>query len=140
MADLSAKFWGRTLASKSAVAVSYTMEPFLQSILSHNTTPTAYPADRSLVMSPFNINYAWESATFDSDFYAAVEQSKIALQTALRLNGQLVAQQASAYPNYALFDTPLNQLYGAANVKALKKLKKMVDPNNVMGLTGGFRL
>lgn len=91
-------------------------------------------------MSPFNINYAWELATFDSDFYAAAEQSKLALQRALLLNGQSVAQQASSYPNYALFDTPLNQLYGAANVKAMKKLKKMVDPDNVMGLTGGFRL
>lgn len=91
-------------------------------------------------MSPFNINYAWESATFDDEFYAAAEQSKIALQRALLLNGQSAALQASSYPNYALFGTPLSQLYGAANVKVMKKLKKMVDPDNIMGLAGGFRL
>ena len=91
-------------------------------------------------MSPFNINYAWALAQFDGDFYAAVEQSQIALQRALLLNGQSVALQASYYPNYALFNTPLDQLYGAANVKVMKKLKKRVDPDNVMGLAGGFRL
>ncbi len=132
------KFWGQALARKSAVVVSYDIEPFTQAILSHNTTPTAYPPDRSVVMSPFNINYAWASAEFDTDFYAAVRQSKATLRSALFLNGQSVANGASAYPNYALFDTPLNQMYGA-NIQRLKALTKKVDPDNVMGLAGGFK-
>ncbi len=132
------KFWGQALARKSAVVVSYDIEPFTQAILSHNTTFTAYPPDRSVVMSPFNINYAWASAEFDTDFYAAVRQSKATLRSALFLNGQSVANGASAYPNYALFDTPLNQMYGA-NIQRLKALTKKVDPDNVMGLAGGFK-
>lgn len=42
------------------------------------------------------------------------------------------------YPNYALGDTPLEQMYGE-NVARLRRLKKGVDPRNVMGQAGGFK-
>ena len=43
------------------------------------------------------------------------------------------------YPNYAIFDTPLVDLYGT-NLPRLQTIKAAVDPQNVMGLTGGFKL
>jgi hypothetical protein len=46
---------------------------------------------------------------------------------------------AARYPNYALFDTPLEDLYGA-NLPRLRTIKKVIDPENVMDLTGGFKL
>ena len=42
------------------------------------------------------------------------------------------------YPNYALYDTPLELLYGD-NLPRLKKIAEEYDPNKVMALTGGFR-
>ena len=55
----------------------------------------------------------------------------------LALGGSDV-QNAARYPNYALFDTGLEMLYGA-NVERFKVLKARYDPLDVMGLAGGFR-
>ncbi|KAI6120590.1 hypothetical protein EDD16DRAFT_1518683 [Pisolithus croceorrhizus] len=48
------------------------------------------------------------------------------------------APQAPRYPNYAIFDTPLELIYGD-NLPRLRSLQRQVDPEHVMGLTGGFR-
>jgi hypothetical protein len=47
-------------------------------------------------------------------------------------------KDAAPYPNYALYDTPLEKMYGK-NVKRLCAIKKKYDPFHVMDLTGGFR-
>lgn len=44
----------------------------------------------------------------------------------------------SKYTNYAMYDTPLGDIYGQ-NVPRLQSIKKAVDPQNVMGLAGGFK-
>ena len=49
-----------------------------------------------------------------------------------------VTERLSLYGNYALADTPLEAMYGT-NVKRLTSIKKKVDPQNVMGLAGGFK-
>lgn len=43
------------------------------------------------------------------------------------------------YPNYSLFNTPLQKIY-LDNLPALKAYKAQIDPKNVMGLAGGFKL
>lgn len=42
------------------------------------------------------------------------------------------------YPNYALDDTPLSQMYGNNQAK-LQSIRQAWDPDNVMYLTGGFK-
>ena len=46
---------------------------------------------------------------------------------------------AAVYVNYALFDTPLEDMYGG-NVPKLREIKAEIDPEDVMGLAGGFKL
>ena len=53
-------------------------------------------------------------------------------------DGQNDVADAAVYPNYAIFDTPLVHLYGA-NLPRLQAIKAAVDPENVMGLAGGFK-
>jgi hypothetical protein len=45
---------------------------------------------------------------------------------------------AAKYVNYALFGTPLEDLYGE-NVDQLRKVRAAVDPEDVMGLAGGWK-
>lgn len=44
------------------------------------------------------------------------------------------------YPNYALFDTKGDDLYGKVNAKRLREIRDAVDPGRVMDLAGGFIL
>jgi hypothetical protein len=52
-------------------------------------------------------------------------------------DGQDVSD-AALYPNYALFGTPLEDMYGE-NVERLRKIRAAIDPEDVMGLTGGWK-
>ena len=47
-------------------------------------------------------------------------------------------KDASHYPNFAMYGTPLEKMYGQ-NVNRLREIKEEYDPFRVMDLTGGFR-
>ena len=55
--------------------------------------------------------------------------------------GQFGVDTASRYANYAgaIYDTPVSRIYGG-NLGRLQATKARVDPNNVMGLTGRFKI
>ncbi|PFH53329.1 hypothetical protein AMATHDRAFT_55211 [Amanita thiersii Skay4041] len=132
-------FWTRELSNKTATLLSYAIEPFLSSIPAFNKGATsAYPPDRSRVLSPFDISYSWLSGTYDNDFYLALRQSAAQLRAVAMEYGQNAVGNAAVYPNYALIGTPLKDMYGR-NVPRLRALKKRVDPKNVMGLAGGWK-
>ena len=59
------------------------------------------------------------------------------VHTVALADGQNVSH-AAVYVNYALFDTPLRDIYGK-NMKRLREIKAAVDPADVMGLAGGFK-
>lgn len=52
---------------------------------------------------------------------------------------QIGVDTAPVYPNYAIYDTPLERSYGDKLTK-LQSIKAAVDPNNVMALAGGWKL
>ncbi|TFK36628.1 hypothetical protein BDQ12DRAFT_686234 [Crucibulum laeve] len=132
-------FWGTYLASKSGTFVSYAIEPFDAKIYTHNKTATAYPADRSTPFYPYIIWFSWTDPSFDQEFYTAARESSDRIRDAAFSDGQIDILDAPLYPNIALFDTPLEKMYGI-NVPRLHRIKTAVDPMNVMGLAGGFKL
>jgi hypothetical protein len=67
------------------------------------------------------------------------EQSD-ALHNAVLGDGQNVSlSHAPVYANIALFDTPLEDIYGS-NMPSLRKIETEVDPEDMMGLAGGFKV
>jgi hypothetical protein len=66
-----------------------------------------------------------------------LRQISSAIRTAALADGQNVSR-AAKYPNYSIFDTPLEDIYGG-NVERLRKIRKAVDPEDVMGLAGGWK-
>jgi hypothetical protein len=52
-------------------------------------------------------------------------------------DGQNVSH-ASVYSNYALYSTPLKDMFGA-NLPRLSNIQTEIDPKKVMDLAGGFR-
>lgn len=116
--------------------IGYNVEPFLPSILNHGMAPTAYPPTRTKAFSPLNLYYAWVNPELDNQIHDTVLQSAARIRDAAIAEGQTT--NAPLYPNYAIFGTPLKEMYGD-NVAKLKSLRQRVDPDDVMGLTGGFK-
>lgn len=50
----------------------------------------------------------------------------------------LDAESHPAYPNYSLFDEPIEEMYGPTNAARLRALRDKYDPERVMDLAGGF--
>ena len=132
------QFWGNKLSPKSSVFVSYVIEPFLPSIYMHNLDSTAFPPVRSLGFFPNIIEYSWTNETFDEDFHEAARSSAKTLFDVAQSEGQSL-QDVPLYPNYAIFGTPLKDIYGSTLPK-LQLLQADVDPHNVMALAGGWKL
>ncbi|KAF5319622.1 hypothetical protein D9619_008812 [Psilocybe cf. subviscida] len=132
------QFWGATLQNKTSLMLSYDVELFLPTLYSHNTEQTAYPPVRTIPFQPFNIAYSWNSSEFDSDFHEAILASAAHIRQKTIEQGQTQLENVPTYPNYAALGTPLQAMYGA-NIPALRQLKARVDPDNVMGLAGGWK-
>ncbi|KAF8188907.1 hypothetical protein K438DRAFT_2145941 [Mycena galopus ATCC 62051] len=131
-------FWGTKLALAGATLISYDVEPSLPTILTHSTSPSAYPPSRPVpAPMPLCLYFAWTDSLLDSVFHDALLSSAAQLMNVAVSEGQDVTD-AALYTNYALYDTPLERIYGA-NVERLMSIKAEVDPGNVMGLAGGFK-
>jgi hypothetical protein len=132
------QFWGAALQNRSSLTISYDAELFLPTLYSHNTEKTAFPPVRNIPFQPFNIAYSWNSSEFDSDFNNAMLASAAHVRQKAIDQGQIQLKNAPNYPNYAAIGTPLQEMYGA-NIPALRRLKARIDPDNVMGLAGGWK-
>ncbi|KAK0232019.1 FAD dependent oxidoreductase [Armillaria nabsnona] len=138
-------FWSAALTSETGPLplffISYDVEPFLPDIFSVSTTRTdsSYPPSRSVGLSPLNLYYAWAFEGWDNIFHDAIRQSAAHLYNVAVSEGQSDIVGAALYPNYAIFDTPVESLYGS-NVARMKQIKASVDPDNVMALAGGFKI
>ncbi|KAF8993652.1 FAD-binding domain-containing protein [Hymenopellis radicata] len=133
-------FWGERLSAIDPGAfLSYNIEPFLPGLFSHNTHPTAYPPSRDVALFPHNLELLWSSNATDGVFLDAARQSIGQLANVAVAEGQRIVADAAAYPNYALFDTPVERIFGD-NLPKLRAIKSLVDPSNVMGLAGGFKV
>lgn len=130
------QYWGKALGSQAENLVSYDVEPFLPSLFSHGT-PSAYPPDRTKGLLPLNLYFAWSSSFADQAYYNAIKTSAAYIKQLAIAEGQDI-EDAALYGNYVLYDTPLESIYGD-NVARLKAIHAQYDPQNVMGLAGGFK-
>ena len=67
-----------------------------------------------------------------------MEESVNRPTVAAKAGGSLLDHPPALYGNYVNAKTSLVDIYGD-NLPKLRALKAKTDPNNVMGLTGGFR-
>lgn len=67
----------------------------------------------------------------------AVRTSAATLERAGIQDGQDL-KDAAAYVNYAITGTPLKKIYGS-NVPRLREIRRKYDPEDVMGLAGGWK-
>jgi len=131
------EYLGVRLASLDKNAtVTVTLEPFDSGVFSHGSG-SAYPPDRSQAVFPSVAGVTWTNASIDGIVASALRKESATIHAVALADGQNVSH-AAVYVNYALFDTPLEDIYGQ-NVPRLRKIRAAIDPDDVMGLTGGFK-
>jgi len=131
------KFWGpRLYALDKNVTLSLTLEPYNKGLFSHGSG-SAYPPDRSQAVFPSNLAVDWSDASLDKTMASTLRQIASSIHATALADGQNLSQ-AAVYVNYALFGTPLVDMYGG-NVERLREIRAAIDPDNVMGLTGGWK-
>jgi hypothetical protein len=116
--------------------VSVALQHFGSGLFSHGS-PSAYPPDRSQAVLPSLVNAVWLNSSLDSTIAGILHEGAQTIRNVALADGQDLST-AAVYVNYALFDTPLEEMYGG-NVARLRQIKSEVDPNRVMDLTGGFK-
>jgi len=125
-----------------ALFVSYVPQPFLQSYISHANSPSAFPPPGARqpgkAPCPLVVWCAWENPLYDNEFLAALEESVNRLSVVAEAEGLLIDDPSALYGNYVTGKTPLVDIYGE-NLPRLRAIQDQIDPNNVMGLSGGFK-
>jgi hypothetical protein len=134
---ICSQVWGpRLSALDKSVTLAVGLEPFDNGLFSHGSD-SAYPPDRSHAIFPTVLTALWSNASLDETMANALRNISSTIQAAALADGQNVSH-AAVYPNYALFGTPLEDMYGG-NVERLSQIGAAVDPEDVMGLTGGWK-
>ena len=124
------------MALDKNATVTVVLEPFDKGLFSHGSG-SAYPPDRSQAIFPTVLGVAWSNSSLDETMANALRNISNTIQAAALVDGQNVSH-AAIYPNYALFGTPLEDMYGV-NVGRLRQIRAEIDPEDVMGLAGGWK-
>ncbi|KAI6106965.1 hypothetical protein EV401DRAFT_2060126 [Pisolithus croceorrhizus] len=128
---------GPTLVTSSAVFGSYSFIPAMPTALKRNSTSFASPPLHKKPVVPIVLSFGWTSEFSDDMMHDLFRKSTSTLFNRAISRGQGV-KDAPLYSNCAIFDTPLERMYGN-NVECLRKIKNQVDPHRVMDLAGGFK-
>ncbi|EIN06230.1 FAD-binding domain-containing protein, partial [Punctularia strigosozonata HHB-11173 SS5] len=135
-------FWGTALAQIDPTAQHvFIMEPFLPSVLSHGAA-SAYPVTREITFLPSLLQAFYTDPAANQIFQRAMQQSTAYLHdVAIDIGDSLPfdSKYVVVYGNYANAETRVEDIYGA-NLDRLRVIKQRWDPENVMGLTGGWKI
>ncbi len=128
-----------TLGSKPGAFFAFDIEPFLPTYLD-NSQGGAYPhMASSNPVFPMDIEFSWALSSDDEIFINQIQlTTSNLLQMAINQGQDIGGSKQILYPNYALPNTPLSEMYGN-NVARLQSIRKAWDPEDVMYLTGGFK-
>ncbi|PWN37047.1 FAD-binding domain-containing protein [Meira miltonrushii] len=81
--------------------------------------------------------FGWVSELDDEFYFQAIKNAVQLVEDQARSEGQNV-DNLEVYPNYSIFDTPPEKLFGDTNLARLQEIKKKYDPNGIMRLTTSF--
>ncbi|TFL01165.1 FAD-binding domain-containing protein [Pterulicium gracile] len=130
----------KKIAPFSGVNVDATFFPLLGDAFKSNDFETAWPPNRDLVLLPSYVQAQFDDAAHDQVIRDELVRLRAKWRELAIAEGQYPASTdqryeytASAGPN-----TTLEEIYGP-NVARLREIKHDVDPDNVMGLAGGFK-
>lgn len=84
-----------------------------------------------------SMTMSWTNSSSDSQIFDAIRQSAQQLTRVAEAEGQEI-EGLGLYGNYAIFGTALERIY-RGNVGRLREIRRRYDPDDVMGLAGGWK-
>ncbi|KAH6907376.1 hypothetical protein BKA70DRAFT_1285569 [Coprinopsis sp. MPI-PUGE-AT-0042] len=125
--------------SKSITFLTNNLDPFGPRAYSFNRG-SAWPHGPSNPYNTFNSLWQWTDPRDDQiAFDLTVEYHDKVWERAIELGVSRPEGEAFYPPNYSQGVTPPSMIYGP-NLPWLKEVKKTVDPDNIIALTGGFKI
>ena len=116
------------------------MEPFLSSVFSHaRQGSSAYPPTRSQTYLPLSISIDYTSAADDQLTADALTKSVRQLGRVANSEGQDVSH-VPIYGNYAASHSWSSERVFGDSLPRLVSVKQIYDPEDVMSLTGGWKV
>ncbi|EEB96281.1 hypothetical protein MPER_04608 [Moniliophthora perniciosa FA553] len=122
--------------NRSFISVVLSPEPFAQP--NAHSTDSAYPHPPGRFICPTVLEIDWEDPASDEFFVNAMTEAQRAIQARAIEEGQSFPDDI-LHNNYAPASTPLELIYGD-NLGRLREIKRRIDPENIMGLAGGFKI
>ena len=119
--------------------IDYPMEPFMPTIFDHDNGGSAWPPRTRKGESyfPQGFEYSWTLPSADAWFLNTIESSHKQLAAVLEKDGE--SSTLPRYPNYCVHTAAPEEIWGD-NLQKLMQLKNEYDGENVMGLTGGWKI
>jgi hypothetical protein len=128
-----------TLGPKTGAFFIFDVTPFLSTYFDNSQGETYPHFASSTPLIPLLIQFSLALPSDDESFLNEIHLTRDALLQIVLNEGQDVGgSKQILYPNYALDDTPISQMYGS-NLAKLQSIRQAWDPENVMYLTGGFK-
>ena len=119
--------------------VDYPMEPFVSTILDHDTGGSSWPpmTPDVPVFFPQGFEFSWTNSSADQWFLRTIQASHRQLASVLQRGHQ--DPSLPLYPNYALYTAKSENVWGG-NLDRLVKIKRDIDSGDIMGLAGGRKV
>ncbi|KAH6907375.1 hypothetical protein BKA70DRAFT_1490921 [Coprinopsis sp. MPI-PUGE-AT-0042] len=125
--------------SKSIKTLTNDLDPFGPRAYSFDRG-SAWPHGPSNAYNTFTCLWQWSDASDDElAFDLTVEYHEKVWEKAIELGVSRPEGEAFFPPNYSQGVTPPSKIYGP-NLQWLKEVKMRVDPDDIIALTGGFKI
>ncbi|KAF5368007.1 hypothetical protein D9758_004403 [Tetrapyrgos nigripes] len=121
---------------RSVASVGMNCEPYINDFA--HSVDSAYPHSPSRPVTPGN-PLSFYNDVSDRDYFEQLMRGMSEAIQAVTIQEGQGRRDDIHYPNYALGDTPVELIYGE-NLPRLREIKGRVDPEDVMGLSGGFKV
>jgi hypothetical protein len=128
-----------TLTPSCGCVLSFGVHTFMLKTKTHpwsrHLSPTARTCSHMEAGLHIHLTVEWSNPSLDNTTAFVLRNFSETVKTVAIADGQNVSH-AAKYVNYALFGTPLEDIYGG-NLERLREIRAAIDSKDVMGLTGG---
>lgn len=114
------------------------MWPFLPSIFDNSPKGAAWPHKEGDVFGPCLASFRWTDAKEDQFWLDTIQDALDEIYKVAKAEG-VTRGDAPVYLNTSLETTSVEQIY-QGNLEHLEAIRAKYDPDDVMSLTGGFKI